>query len=224
MAFVKDDHSYTRGAGAIAAMDAASPRRRIAMARADRALRVREALTQGAIDRGYEGDRPAGSSRPVPPRPPGPGRRPVMPRPPFTGGVRPTGVRAGVSGPRAELVKLPGTVITPGAREGKPVQGATGTQAPSEEIKATEPPAPPKPPPRQVIVSGGGGGFMPVSPKPTAPPPWMPEISDELDVELEEAPAELAPQVSPAPAPAPKSSSKLPLYAGIALLAYLLTR
>jgi len=219
MAFVKDDHSYTRGAGAIAAMDAASPRRRIAMARADRALRLREALTQGAIDRGYEGDRPAGSSRPVPPRPPGPGRRPVMPRPPFTGGVRPTGVRAGVRGPRAELVKLPGTVITPGAREGKPVQGATGTQAPSEEIKVTEPPAPPKPPPRHVIVSGGGGGgFMPVSPKPSAPPLRMPEI----DVELEEAPAEPAPQA--APSLAPKTSSKLPLYAGIALLAYLLTR
>ena len=41
-------------------------------------------------------------------------------------------------------------------------------------------------------------------------------------VELEEAPAAPAPQ--PAPQPAPKSSSKLPLYAGIALLAYLLTR
>jgi len=222
MAFVRDDHSYTRGAGAIAAIDAASPRRRIAIARADRALRLREALTQGAIDRGYEGDRPAGSSRPVPPRPPGPGRRPVPPRPPFTGGVRPTGVRAGVRGPRAELVKLPGTVITPGARGGKPVQGSTGTQAPTEEIKATEPPRPPFSPPRQAIIAGGGGGFMSVSPKPTTSPPWMPEIEDELDVELEEAPAEPAPQVSPAPAP--KSSSKLPLYAGIALLAYLLTR
>lgn len=219
MAFVKDDHSYTRGAGAIAAMDAASPRRRIAMARADRALRVREALTQGAIDRGYEGDRPAGSSRPVPPRPPGPGRRPVLPHPPFTGGVRPTGVRAGVRGPRAELIKLPGTVITPGAREGKPVQGSTGTQAPSGETKSTEP----QPPSRHVIVSGGGGGgFMPVSPKPAAPPLRMPEIEDELDVELDEAPAAPAPQA--APAPPPKSSSKLPLYAGIALLAYLLTR
>jgi len=136
-----------------------------------------------------------------------------MPRPPFTGGVRPTGVRAGVRGPRAELVKLPGTVITPGAREGKPVQGEKGTQAPSEE----------KPPPRHVIVSGGGGGgFMPVSPKPSAPPLRMPEIDDELDVELEEAPAEPAPQA--APSLAPKTSSKLPLYAGIALLAYLLTR
>jgi hypothetical protein len=152
----------------------------------------------------------------------------VLPRPPFTGGVRPTGVRAGVRGPRAELVKLPGTVITPGAREGKPVQGSTGTQAPSEEIKATEPPAPPKPPPRHVIVSGGGGGgFMPVSPKPAAPPLRMPEIEDELDVELEEAPADPAPAdpaPQAAPAPPPKSSSKLPLYAGIALLAYLLTR
>lgn len=222
MAFVQDDHSYTRGAGAIAAMDAASPRRRIAMARADRALHLREALTQGAIDRGYEGDQPTGSRPPAPPRPPGPGRRPVLPRPPFTGGVRPTGVRAGVRGPRADSVKLPGSVIQPGARDGKPVQGSTGTQAPSEEIKATEPPAPPKPPPRQAIVSGGGGGFMPVSPKPPAPPLRMPEISDELDVELEEAPVESAPQA--APAPPPKSSSKLPLYAGIALLAYLLTR
>lgn len=148
----------------------------------------------------------------------------MLPRPPFTGGVRPTGVRAGVRGPRADSVKLPGSVIQPGARDGKPVQGSTGTQAPSDEIKATEPP-------RQAIIAGGGGGFMPVSVRPAVPPPWMPEnedeLEDELDVELEEAPAEPAP-VEPAPqaAPslAPKTLSKLPLYAGIALLAYLLTR
>jgi hypothetical protein len=63
MSYTKDDHSYTRGVGAIAAMDAHSPARRIATARAAQIMARRDAImarhTLGAIDTRGGVDKPA---------------------------------------------------------------------------------------------------------------------------------------------------------------------
>lgn len=206
MAFVKDDHGYTRGPGAIAAMDATSPARRLAAARAERALRVREALTQGAIETGQE----AAFSRP-PPRParPRPGKLPIH-RLPF----RPKDIAGGkLSVPvRPGMVKLPGSVITPPkAGEVTPTQTATPTSAPIS--------APTKAP--VTIVAGGSGtswvsgaaAKTPAAPVDNQPPPWAPEPEPEQAVAT--APA----------APAKKPSSKILLYAALGIGAWwLLTR
>ena len=219
MPFVKDDHSYTRGPGAIAALDAASPKRRVAMARAERALRLREALTQGAISRGSDDDRPSGPTAPTTPRPPRPprptrppGGRPVPPRSPL-------GVRAGFRGPVVEQIKLPGTVITPEAGGGRPAQGATGSQAPVAVSSQTPVPAsivlPTSSPSKPVtIVAAPGIAPIPQVKAQAMASRVMPWDADDQEGVLE-----------PTPAPAsPKTSSKLPLYAGIGLLVYLLAR
>lgn len=224
MAFVRDDHSFTRGPGAIAAIDAVSSRRRRSMARAERALALREALTQGAIDRSQEDNRPSGPGGSRPPRPPRPtGGRPTPTRPPFTGGGRPgvrspLGVRAGARGQASPLaVKLPGSVITPEAGGGRPVQGATGSQTPATQVApaTTVPVTPIRVSPAVIVAAPGIAPIPQIKTKPTLPPmPW--DAKDE--VEQDEAP-----EPTPEPAP-PKTSSKLPLYAGLGLLALLLAR
>lgn len=209
MAFVKDDHSYTRGPGAIAAMDAASPARRIAAARAERALRLREVLTQGAIETGQE----AAFSRPPPPPRPGKGRHP-FPRPPHRPlpgkvklPVRPKGLD--VIGGRIDggklTVKLPGSVIEPPKTGGaSATQTATPTTAPTKG---------------STVIIGGGSGTSWTAPSSKAgaamsvdnPPP-------EFAPEPEEAPAQPAPAAKPA-------SSKVLLYAALGIGAWwLLTR
>lgn len=202
MAFVKDDHSFTRGPGAIAAMDAASPARRLAAARAERALRVREALTQGAIETGQE----AAFSRPPPP-PPRPGTKPFPPRRPglVKLPVRPKGLDAGGRlGVRPELIKLPGTVITPPkAGETKVTQTATPTTAPT----------------KQTVVVGGGSGTS-----------WTaPASKAGAAMSVDNQPPDFAPEPEETPAAAPAAakppSSKLLLYAAIGIGAWwLLTR
>ena len=211
MAFVKDDHGYTRGPGAIAAMDAASPARRLAAARAERALRMREVLTQGAIETGQE----AAFSRPPPSPPPRPpGGRPMPPRRPLP--FRPKGldvIGGKIAVPTKPTVKLPGTVITPPTRgEVKPTQTATPTLSP------TPLPLPPK---TVTTVVGGGSGTSWTAP-PRTPPPGM---------DLENPPPAWAPEpeiaapAAPTASPAKPASSKILLYAAIGIGAWwLLTR
>lgn len=205
MAFVKDDHSYTRGPGAIAAMDASSPARRLAAARAERALRMREILTQGAIETGQEAafSRPA----PPPPRPRPPGGKPLPPRRPLP--FRPKGldvVGGKIAVPSKLTVKLPGSVITPPSPgEVKPTQTATPTTAPTKG---------------QTVIVGGGSGTSwtappraPVAMPDNAPPAWAPE------------PEEASPMTTAPAAPEKKPPSKLLLYAALGIGAWwLLTR
>lgn len=69
MSFVKDDHSFTRGVGAIAATDQVSSRRRIAADRAARALAVRDGmLARAALGAVPTGRRPPKGRRPPTPR------------------------------------------------------------------------------------------------------------------------------------------------------------
>lgn len=124
-------------------------------------------------------------------------------------------------GPVVEQIKLPGTVITPEAGGGRPVQGATGTQAPAptEPVKQAETlvtlPAPA--PTRPVITIVAAPGIAPIKSVMTAPAMRPMDVGPEVDVEMEA----VAPTVAPAPV---KPSSKLPLYVGIGLLVYLLAR
>jgi hypothetical protein len=205
--YVKDDHSYTRGAGAIAAMDAVSPARRRAMARAERALAVRELLTAGAIS---ETGQEAAFSRPAPKPPirPFPGRpRPGKPLPPG----RPFRPAKGVDS-RFELkqIKSPGSVIGPS----KATEPKATISTISPTTTSTALPTPPKSP---VTIVAGGSGASWTSPARAAampsdnpPPPWAPEPEDE------------APATAAAP---PKTSGKLLMYAAIGIGAWwLLTR
>jgi hypothetical protein len=198
VSFVRDDHAYTRGAGAIASMDAVSPARRRSMARAERALAVREALTVGAIETGQE----AAFSRP-PPKPPRP----------FPGGrrvpFRVKGLEAGFR-PGTKFVKSPGSVIGP-TKEPEPKA--------TIEPKAISTALPTKG--TTTIVGGGSGTSWTSGAKARSaaqiempPPEQLPEMP-------EEAPA--APIA--APTPKPKTSSNLLVYAAIGAAAlWFLTR
>lgn len=225
MSFVKDGDSRTRGVGAVAAMDAASPGRRLAAARAARALARRDALmsrstlgraplltspatggTYGArsIDVDPFGRGAGGLKQPSGPT--GGGGRPLppKPKPPTLPG------RGGLFAGR--IVKSPGSVI-----DTEPTKGSTGTKAP---FTSTEPT---KGSTKGSTSSGGGGGsggggsggggsggganVGPLEPLPEEPP----------------APEEPTP---PAPEPAkPKTSGNLLMYAALGVGAWwLLTR
>lgn len=235
MSFVKDDHSYTRGVGAVAAMDAVSSRRRRAAARGGRRMARKDAImsrhTLGRIAQIDPGDGGGGSggggstgggTRPPPTRPPS--RLPVRPivgialppKTPIKVPIKP-GIRD-VIGPRLDLaVGVRGTrpiIADPIKTPGAPVVQVTPDAAPPPKEQVL-------PPPRPVItvVAQPGspitGGGRPAPP----PPPTFPGFAPEPEVDVEvSTPA--APVV-----PAKSSNSKLLLYAAIGIGAYwLLTR
>ncbi len=168
MSFVKDDHKFTRGVGAIAAMDAVSSKRRRAAARAGVAMARRDGImsrhTLGRISQTETseggGTGPSGSSSsggsggtyvpprtPIPPRPTGTLPLPPKPLPPRLP------VRIGLR-PDAVLVKTPGSIVptapTPdgGSVIVVPPKGSTivvGPPAPS--APTTRPPITPMPMP-----------------------------------------------------------------------------
>lgn len=230
MSFVKDDHDYTRGVGAVAAMDAVSSARRRAAARAAVEMARRDAVmsrhTLGRISQtstnggGGGGTVTGGGGRPGTPRPPGrtpvfpPGRprppgkplppKPVPPRPlPF----RPRGLDVASVAIKEKLqVKSPGSVLPP------PPPAPTKADVVAEKTPVKAP---------VTIVAGGSGtswtsgagAKTPVAPIDMGPP--MPEITD-------------MPPEAPAPTSAPPTSKPkggLLLYAALGIGAWwLLTR
>lgn len=217
MSFVKDDHSFTRGVGAIAATDAASPRRRMAAARAAVVMARRDAvMARSTLGRAPLITSPAtgqfgirtlevdqfgrGAGGLKPHTPGGGGGGPTPTKPP--GGRRPIRVPVKVSAD-GKLTKFPGSVLT----------------APSDDRPL--PPAPPLPAPPSAttkptvtIVAGGssgpsgGGGRGGAAPPPPEPFP---------DAEVMET--EFAPEPTAA-----KPTNKLFLYAALGLGAWLLLR
>jgi hypothetical protein len=207
--FVKDDHSYTRGVGAVASMDAASSARRRAAARAELEMARRDRImslgatwaarviptrmttkSTSTIETGQE----SAFSRP----PPVPPKTIPLPR-------RPRGLDAiGVK------VKLPGSVM-PTRAETK-VSTVT-TAPPASSSTAALPPTK-----AQVSIVAGGSGTSWVSgaSKASASAP-----------EMDNPPPPFAPEPEPtAPsAPSPKTSSNLLMYAALGIGAiWLLTR
>jgi uncharacterized membrane protein YgcG len=215
MSFVKDDHSFTRGVGAIAAMDASSPRRRLAAARASRMLARRDAIlarsTLGAApmqgrpgapvlgmpgaEVGYN-DRPntpGGTPLPGYSGWRGGGRLPPRPLPPPP---RSFGQRAGAAQVRQ---KLPGSVIAPTTTDATSQAGGGGGGGSSGGGGGGS--------------SGGGGGGGSGGGGGGDVPGADLGPTDELDL-----PADDQPPTAAAP------SSKLMLYAAIGIGAWLLLR
>jgi hypothetical protein len=205
--FVKDNYSYTRGVGAVAAMDAVSPVRRRAAEQAARASARRDVvLAMGAM-------RSDGTARSIdePIRPPRPTRPPGTPPPrPTTSPLLAAANTRLTSGGRksapAELIKLPGTVITP------PTGGET---APTQSAVPTAAPVQPPPVRPDVTITAGGGTSWTAPPRAelTSTLPGAPEVDADLVV---------APPAQATHAP-PTSTKKLAVYAaiGIGVLWYL---
>lgn len=225
MSFVKDDHSYTRGVGAVASMDAGSSRRRTAaalgalrMARRDAVMarhtlgRISQTENGGGGGSGGGGSTGGGGVRPPPlgpVRPSRPGVQPLPPKPvPPKINIRDFAtIRNLAIGTRPDVrvvvdpVKLPGAQVV--------------------DVKP-EPAPPPKdqvlPPPKTVTIVASPG-IAPLPPKPAAPsgggfPGFAPE--PEIDVTVDAQPV-TAP-------PAAKKPNYL-LYAALGIGAYwLLTR
>lgn len=218
MSFVKDDHGYTRGVGAVAAMDAASPGRRLAAARAARELARRDRLmaasTLGRIrqdgeDRGGGGGgHPAPHGRGPQPRPGGPSSedtargprgsgRPTHGKPPGHHG-KPHGkpARFGKGGliDAGILVKSPGSVLDTGMNltKGSETKGAATKE------------------PTRSYGGGGGGSSGGANVGPLEPLPLQPEEEE----------TQPAPTVVPVQKPA-----NLLLYAAVGVAGWwLLTR
>jgi hypothetical protein len=206
--FVRDGNKNTRGVGAIASMDAVSPNRRLAEARAARVLARRDAVmalrTLGAtrtvarnvvapptlkttstststIETGQE----AAFSRPPPP--PGPVKIKLAQRPK---GLLVPGIRLDVKQP---VIKLPGSVIEPPKTPtDQTKQGTTSTAAPAKAAVT-------------IVAGGPGAAWVSGAPKPTAPqspdnlpPAWAPE-----------------PDAAPTSPAKPKASGNMLLYAAI---------
>jgi hypothetical protein len=225
VSFVKDDHGYTRGVGAVASMDAASPGRRLAAARAARELARRDALmaasTMGraplvatslatksfgarSIEVDHFGRGSGGLKQPSGPS--GGGRLPPKPLPP-----RPLPPRKPPRGPlfdyrAGRMVKSPGSVIDAEPTKGTaaPITGATKGAT--------------KEPVRSYGGGGGGGGSSGGGSSANVGP--LEPLPSDVPAEEEEAPAAPA-----APAAPPKTSSNLLLYAAIGVAGWwLLTR
>lgn len=200
MSFVKDDHKYTRGVGAIAAMDAVSPARRRAAARGAVAMARRDSVmarhTLGRINNEEQGGGGGGGggSTPTPPRPPG---RPPIGRPPvFPVKPRPIRNDLAILPVKGIVVKDPGTVLPP----------------------VVTPPIVTLPPPREPVKPLPGTPWTPptIGPKPAPPTFDMPQFDSMPDVELT--------VVEPAPQAAARSSNLL-VYAVLGAGAlWLLTR
>ncbi len=226
MSFVKDDHSFTRGVGAIAATDAASPRRRMAADRAALVLARRDAvmarstlgrapvitspatgqfgirtLEVDSFGRGAGGLKPhtpggTGGGRPMPPGRTPGGKGDRVP------GRPPTRPLRDVDG---KLTKFPGSVLTTPSDDRQP------PPPPSKDADATK-----STKPTVTIVGGGGGGSSPGGGgggggRATPPPELFPDAGV---METEFAPEPTA----------AKPTNKLFLYAALGLGAWLLLR
>lgn len=141
MSFVKDDHSFTRGVGAVAAMDASSPRRRAAAAQAARKMARRDRImsmrTLGAlsfptgpstgvagphsIDVGWTGQGSGGLQTPTGPRGGG-------------GGSSGGGSPGRGHGPRGGTRGTSGGIMTPG---GYQPRQPPGTKMPGSVVTTT---------------------------------------------------------------------------------------
>lgn len=205
MSFVKDDYSHTRGVGAVASMDAASPGRRLAAARSARELARRDVVmasrTLGApIETGQE----SAFSRPPTPPPRPPGRPPGgKPRPPRFPRPRPFDV-FGMRG--RPMVKSPGSVIDTGTTPPAPTSPTTKTPTKGASKE-----------PSRSYGGGGGGGGGGSSGGGSANVGPLEPLPDEPAVP-EEPP-------HPAEPPKPKTSGNLLMYAAIGVGAWwLMTR
>jgi len=197
MSFVKDDHAFTRGVGAVASMDAASPRRRLAAARAARQLARRDAvMALGAMRAGMQ---PTYAPDPTPDPTPPPSRRgrPSTMMPPRARKVpsRPTMMPG--------IIKYPGSAIpiaptAPTAPSTTVIGGGSGTSwtAPS---------------------SPGIGVPSPDSPATDASPDLTTTDSASPDLTTPAAPDATTPAST---TPAPASSNKLLMYAAIGVAAW----
>ncbi len=230
MSFVKDDSAYTRGVGAVASMDAASPNRRRAAARAAVEMARRDGImsrhTLGRISQtdtsdggggsgggGGGGTTGGGGRGPVRPGRPGlGGRRPLPPKKPLP--PKPVPPRFPIRDLSAIRngklqVKLPGAVL-------EPVKGGAADTKTGTPITQTAQPAAPTKPQVNVVaggastwVSGSGGGGKVAPEAPPDMPPDEPELPP--DAPIQTAPA--------------KPKSNLLMYAAIGIGAYwLLTR
>lgn len=226
MSFVKDDSSRSRGVGAIASIDMGSPRRRLAAARAGRALAQRDAvMARSTLGRVPLLTSPAtgtyGTTLKQPTGPSGGGGAPPV----VTVGEKwsPTTTKSYTpppASPPAPLrsTKLPGSVATAETKNGRTtVVNGSG----SVDVKPTAPLKSDAPPSKTttVIVGGGGGapwtGVGPAAPAPMVVPPLdpMPELPDD---------GELAPSTAPTK---PKTSGNTLMYAALGIGAlWLLTR
>lgn len=222
MTFVRDDHAFSRGVGAVAATDAASSRRRVAQDRADRVMARRDAIlatqTLGAIRQGSSVD--ASYDQIV-----GPGR---------TGG--------GGRGVAAVGVVRPGTVVLPGAgvptvpgRGGKPPETRPGRSLPTTLLLPAS-----MAPVVQVIPassstgaggssggstsssgSGRGGGTL----APWAPPSGGASVAPGVELDMTPVDVELvepATEAAATPAPPKAKNNRTLMYAALGIGALLL--
>lgn len=203
MSFVKDDHSYTRGVGAVAAMDAVSGNRRRAAARGAVAMARRDRVmarhTLGRINQRDEGDGGGGTSPGLPTPPRAPVRPPIVGKPPvITIPPKPLPPRIrdfAVIPTKGILVKDPGSVIP------------TAPTADGGSVVVV-------PPKSTVTITPGAATPMPVPPRPTYTPPSMPDFESMPDITID---------TSAEPAPAKKSNVLLYAALGVGAL-WLLTR
>jgi hypothetical protein len=219
VSFVKDDHSFTRGVGAIAATDAASPRRRMAADRAALVLARRDAvMARSTLGRAPVITSPATGQfgiRTLEVDSFGRGAGGLKPHTPGgTGGGRPPGKTPGGKGDRVpgkptrplrevdgKLTKLPGSVLTAPSDDRRP------PPTPSRDADATKSTKP------TVMIVGGGGSSPGGGGGGRATPP--PELFPDAEV-ME---TEFAPEPTAA-----KPTNKLLLYAALGLGAWLLLR
>ena len=162
--FVKDNYSYTRGVGAVAAMDAVSPTRRKAASKSALAMARRDALMAMSAMRA-DGTAPklsvsSGKSVPIET-----GQESAFSRTPTVPKVLLVPTKPAVA---PELVKLPGTTITPPKPgDTTPTQGIVSTAAPPQTT--------PTPAPTTTIVTGGSGTSW-VAPQRKLQPVAMPAM------------------------------------------------
>ena len=161
MTFVRDDHRYTRGVGAVAAFDRATPARRVAAAREEMRMRRRDRKmsksTLGMINQRDQSDSGSGGTggggRPSTPS------TPIPPRPPHRFNV--PGIRGGKA-----IVKSPGSVI-------------------ADPVLPPRLPPPTRPPPTLIVGTGispisTGGGARPAASLPDFGPTMeIPEIEEQ---------------------------------------------
>jgi len=200
VSFVKDDHSYTRGVGAVAAMDAVSSKRRRAAAAGARVMARRDAVfarhTLGRINQEAGDGTGTGAGGGVP-------TKPTIPvRPILTASAN----RLAQMKNAATLVKDPGAPLA------------------TDPIRTLPPPLPVYTPPAPAPTPPKNTGVVP--PLVGTSTPWVPPKPPTYtppDMTIEEIP-DVTIETAPEPPPAKKSNSFL-LYAAIGAGAlYLLTR
>ena len=239
MSFVKDDHAYTRGVGAVAAVDAASPTRRMAVARAAKVMARRDQLMSrstlgkvmltSAVHADKVGPGPTGGGI-------GGGRPIITKHPTVTGSgsgdsfqtYKPTTVKfpgatlagrasAAAAGLRQQLVP---TISLPGATSwGRiPLPGAVSMPfspvVPTTAATATDPSSGVS---ADSGSSGGGDSSMPDPTDPTSDP----SATDDLTAT---DPTATDPTADLTVAPPATSSPNYLLYGALAVGAYLLLR